>query len=117
MSAEGNTVRTAITVEQAAQRLQVKPNTIRTWIKQGRIPGRKIGRVYRIPEEALDQLVSGPSPVKQATRSALSLLGRYPRPGRTLDDIMREKHEETDEEERRWEEAHPTVKKSEDEAA
>ena len=46
-----------ITVEQAAERLQVRPNTIRTWIKQGRIPGRKIGRVYRIPEQALDALI------------------------------------------------------------
>lgn len=117
MSAEGNTVSTAITVEQAARRLQVKPNTIRTWIKQGRIAGRKIGRIYRIPEEALDQFTGGSSPVTPATRSALSLLGKYPRPGRTLDDIMREKHEETDEEERRWDEAHPTVKKSEGEAA
>ncbi len=45
-----------MTVEQAADKLQVKPNTIRTWIKQGRIPGRKIGRIYRIPEQALDQL-------------------------------------------------------------
>lgn len=96
-----------ITVEQAADRLQVKPNTIRTWIKQGRIPGRKIGRVYRIPEQALNQLVSGTSPAKQATRSALSLLGKYPRPGRSLDDILREKHEELDAEEREWREAHP----------
>jgi excisionase family DNA binding protein len=117
MSAEGNAVSTAITVEQAAQRLQVTPNTIRTWIKQGRIPGNKIGRVYRIPEQALDQFTGGPSPVKPATRTALSLLGRYPRPGRTLDDIMREKHEETDEEERRWEEAHPALRKPEGEAA
>jgi excisionase family DNA binding protein len=106
-----------ITVEQAAEKLQVKPNTIRTWIKQGRIPGRKIGRVFRIPEQALDEFTGGSSPVKPATRSALSLLGRYPRPGRTLDDIMREKHEETDEEERRWEEAHPALRKPEGEAA
>ena len=98
-----------ITVEQAADRLQVKPNTIRTWIKQGRIPGRKIGRVYRIPEQGLDAFVSEmPLPTSRGHRlSGHDLLGILPRPERPLEMIMREKHEEVDAEEREWDEAHP----------
>lgn len=109
MGLENETMSSMITVEQAAERLQVKPNTIRTWIKEGRIPGRKIGRVYRIPEQALDKLTSeAEAPQAQSKRlDALSLLGKYRQPGgRSLDDYLREKHEEIDEEERRWEEAH-----------
>ena len=108
-----------ITVEQAAERLQVKPNTIRVWIKQGHIPGRKIGRVYRIPEQALDALISEPGAPTTPGKylDALSLLGKYKQPGRSLDDILREKHQETDEEERRWEEAHPALGGRKDEAA
>ncbi len=108
-----------ITVEQAADRLQVKPNTIRTWIKQGRIPGRKIGRVYRIPEQALDRLMSGAEtpPEQRKPIDALSLLGKYKQPGRSLDDFLREKHEEIDEEGRRWEEAHRKPGRHEGEAA
>ncbi len=108
-----------ITVEQAAERLQVKPNTIRTWIKQGRIPGCKIGRVYRIAEQALDEMMSrAEMPGEQRKPlDARSLLGKYKRPGRSLDDFLREKHEEIDEEERRWEEAHPTPGHHKGEAA
>ena len=109
------TMTRTITVEQAADRLQVKPNTVRAWIKQGRIPGRKIGRVYRIPEQALDAFVSEiPLPTSGGHRlTGRDLLGRYPRPERPLDVIMREKHEEVDAEERQWDEAHPGVRQDE----
>lgn len=104
-----------ITVEQAAERLQVKPNTVRAWIKQGRIPGRKIGRVFRIPEQALDAFVSE-MPLQASVHHRLSghdLLGILPRPERPLEMIMREKHEEVDVEEREWDEAHPGVRRDE----
>jgi len=108
-----------ITVEEAANRLQVKPNTIRAWIKHGRIPGRKIGRVFRIPEQALDLLISGTDKplVQSAHLDALSLLGKYRQPGRSLDDILNEKHQEIDEEERRWEKTHPAPGHHKGEAA
>jgi excisionase family DNA binding protein len=104
-----------MTVDQAAERLQVKPNTIRTWIKEGRIPGRKIGRVYRIPETALDAFVREvPMPASPPRRlTGHDLLGRFPRPERPLDVIMREKHEEVDAEEREWNKAHPSSSKGE----
>lgn len=50
------------TTEQVANILQVHPFTILKFIKQGRLPGIKLGRVYRIKEsdvkEFLDQATS-----------------------------------------------------------
>lgn len=44
-----------LTVEQAAERLQLSPVTIRRQIKSGVLKGIRRGRVYRIPESALSQ--------------------------------------------------------------
>ena len=44
-----------LTVEQAAERLQLSPVTIRRQIKSGVLKGVRRGRVYRIPESALSQ--------------------------------------------------------------
>lgn len=42
-----------LTVQQAAERLQVHPTTLRRWIKTGAIPAARYGHLWRIPEEAL----------------------------------------------------------------
>lgn len=47
----------ALTVEQAAEFLQLSPYTVRQWLRSGKIPGRKIGRVYRILDTDLEALV------------------------------------------------------------
>ena len=47
----------ALTVEQASEFLQLSPYTVRQWLRDGKIPGRKIGRVYRILESDLEALV------------------------------------------------------------
>jgi len=47
----------ALTVEQAAEYLQLSPYTIRQWLRTGKLPGRKIGRVYRILDSDLEALV------------------------------------------------------------
>ena len=43
------------TVAQAAERLRVRPDTVRTWLNTGLLSGCKIGggRVWRITEEQL----------------------------------------------------------------
>lgn len=50
-----------LTVEQAAERLQIAPYTLRDWLKSGRVSGVKIGRLWRVPPSALDQLQSTPA--------------------------------------------------------
>lgn len=36
------------TIEQAANDLQVTPETVRRWARAGKIPARKVGRLWRI---------------------------------------------------------------------
>ena len=96
-----------LTVQQAAAKLQVKPNTVRRWIKHGRIPGCKIGRIFRISEEELDRVLAGeaiskPPAVSQAERAALvrEIRGKYRGMLSSVDDFLRERHEENEAEER-----------------
>jgi excisionase family DNA binding protein len=48
----------ALTVEQAAEVLQVLPITVRRWLRSGRVRGVKLGRVWRVPESALHELLN-----------------------------------------------------------
>jgi len=92
------------TVDEAADYLHVTPYTIRKWLRKGKIPGRKIGRIYRILEAELEAILQGAESHEipfQRVRPG-SLTGPYARRGWTTDDFLREKHEETLEEERRW---------------
>ena len=43
-----------LTCEQIAERHQVKVGTVRDWIKQKKLNGMKIGRVWRIRPEDLE---------------------------------------------------------------
>lgn len=94
-----------LTVKQAAEKLQVSPNTIRHWLKTGRIPGRKFGRVYRLVEGELDKPAAEPTnlvpPPPGMRKSAFGAFSHVPG---SVDDFMRRKHEENEREERLWEE-------------
>ncbi len=45
-----------LTVPQAAKRTGKHPETIRRWIREGKLPARKIGTQHVIEEEDLDAL-------------------------------------------------------------
>ena len=45
-----------LTVPQAAKRTRRNPETIRRWIREGRLPARKIGSQHVIEEADLDGL-------------------------------------------------------------
>ncbi len=49
-----------LTLEQAAEVMQLKPETIRRYLKSGKLPGRKVGKQWRIAEDDLINLVSEP---------------------------------------------------------
>lgn len=69
-----------LTVEQAAERLQLAPFTVREHLKSGKLRGIKRGRVWRIPETALQEEMSPPPSVE--TRSlarALELVAQLER--------------------------------------
>ncbi len=47
-----------LTVEQAAQRLQIAQSTARRLLKVGELRGVKVGRQWRVPESALSELAN-----------------------------------------------------------
>jgi len=50
-----------ITVQHAAEQLQVHPQTVRLWLREGKLRGRLIGgrkSGYRIPASEIDRLLS-----------------------------------------------------------
>ena len=49
-----------LTVDQASERLQLHPDTVRRLLREGQLPGRKIGaRQWRIPEGKLKAFLDG----------------------------------------------------------
>jgi excisionase family DNA binding protein len=48
-----------LTIEEAAARLKLTPQTVRDWLKAGKLKGVKLGRVWRVDAEALDRLLAG----------------------------------------------------------
>jgi excisionase family DNA binding protein len=49
-----------LTVAQAAERLAVRPSTIRSWLSKGLLPRTKCGRCTRISSHAIDAFIVGP---------------------------------------------------------
>ena len=49
------------TPEEVAEILSVKEATIRLWMRNGAMPGIKIGKFWRIPEEALEKYLENKS--------------------------------------------------------
>lgn len=47
-----------LTVPEAARRVGRNPETIRRWIRSGRLPSTKVGTQHMIDEEALDEAVA-----------------------------------------------------------
>jgi len=53
-----------LTVKEAAEALQVQEKTARAWLKQGLVPGKKVGRVWRINEDELLEAMRSTAPAK-----------------------------------------------------
>jgi excisionase family DNA binding protein len=50
------TVEKLYSKEEAAKILSISPITLGDWLRKGKIRGVKLGRVWRIPESALEEL-------------------------------------------------------------
>jgi excisionase family DNA binding protein len=94
-----------LTVEQAAEKLQLTPKTTRKLLKEGKMPGRKVGRAWRVLDTDLERWISGkyeqPIPVSER-KSILGILKDLP--GFSSEAFMAEKHAENEEQERKWDE-------------
>lgn len=64
-----------LTVEQAAQRLQVAQSTVRRFLANGELRGLKRGKLWRIPESALTETRDDATTAKTQA-SALSPMAR-----------------------------------------
>lgn len=45
--------------ERAAQMLDVNPETVRNWLREGKLQGVKVGRLWRVREEDLQTFLRG----------------------------------------------------------
>jgi excisionase family DNA binding protein len=95
-----------LTTDEVAELMRVSYNTARKWIKLGRIPGRKIGRVWRVVESDLIAFVAGgvkPIAEQRPLRrlKASDLLGSCADLAFSSEDIAREHADEIERDERR----------------
>lgn len=51
-----------LTVAEVAERCRIHPATVRAMIERGDLPGVRIGKLYRVPREAVERLVRIPDP-------------------------------------------------------
>ena len=60
-----------LTVEQAAQKLQMHVATVRRMLRSGQVPGMKLGtKEWRVPDKALQDFIDGKMAQKPAGPSA-----------------------------------------------
>ena len=103
MLAEVSDLSRILTVEEAATKLRVKPSTVREYLKRGMIPGRKLGRSWRIVETELDSFLSSSRPIPLSERiSARGIASDIK--GLSSEDFMRRKQDEIEWENRRFRE-------------
>lgn len=73
-----------LTVEEAATRLKVAPFTVRVWLREGKIEGVKLGKVWRVLVAPLDALArpkqSEVAPVASETAEVAAIKARLQRP-------------------------------------
>jgi len=53
------TMEKLLTVPEVAQLLQVKPSTIYTWVRQGKIAHTRVGRLIRFTLAQIKKLIGG----------------------------------------------------------
>ena len=61
-----------LTVAQVAERLQVRIRTVYGLIKRGELRAVKIGRVWRVPLEALQEYLTGPAEIQASDAEPVS---------------------------------------------
>jgi len=68
-----------LTVDQAAEKLQMTTKVVRDYLRTGKMPGRKVGKAWRVLETDLELWIStGQTEQNKRFVSARGLLKRYP---------------------------------------
>lgn len=101
-----------LNVEQAAEKLGMTPKLVREHFRKGRLPGRKLGKSWRILESDLEACISaGPTSQPRQFISARGILKNYP--GKlSVADVIEEKRREVEIEESKFRNRNARVRKS-----
>ncbi len=68
-----------LTVPQAAEKLQMNPDIVRDYLRLGKMPGRKVGKAWRVLESDLELWIStGQGQRREQFVSARGMLKRFP---------------------------------------
>lgn len=51
-----------LTTDEAAGELRVTVRTVYTWLKEGRLPARKVGKKWLIDSDRIEELLRGEAP-------------------------------------------------------
>lgn len=88
-----------LTVEQAAEKLQMSTKIVREYLRLGKLPGRKVGKAWRVLETDLEWYISGYTrKASQGERvSALGICADIP--GFSTEEFLKSKREEVELEE------------------
>jgi len=92
-----------LTVDQAAEKLQMTTKVVREYLRIGKLPGRKVGRAWRVLESDLEHWISIGQSERGRRVSARGFLKQFPG-NLSSEGFMAEKHAEEEEEERRIDE-------------
>lgn len=89
-----------LTVAQTAEKLQLTEEVVREYLRTGKIPGRKVGKSWRVVEADLENWIRAGDTKRVSARGFLKQFG-----GKlSSEEFMAEKHAEVEEEERRYQE-------------
>ena len=58
-SESGNIDESFLTVAEVAELLKLNQQTVRNWIDQGSLPAVRVGRSFRVPEQAVHDYLEG----------------------------------------------------------
>lgn len=103
-----------LTIEQVAEMLQLNPQVVRQYLREGKLPGRKVGRHWRVVEEELTEYVRKGSQASAWTDRARewrslsreeklqridTVMGKYADTHFSSEDIIRDRREEVERDE------------------
>lgn len=46
-----------LTISESAKRLNIAERTLRKWLREGILPGAKMGRIWRVDEKDLEEFI------------------------------------------------------------
>jgi excisionase family DNA binding protein len=103
------------TPDEVAEKLRVTRRTVYSWLATGRLLGLRAGRGWRVPSENLETFLRngglahapgktlGTTDAKERAALVRALRGKYAHAHSSVDEFCRQKLEEIEVENRRWE--------------